>query len=44
MNEHGCVPIVLYLQILKIKSRIIYVCHKNSFFFLKPLKNVKNHS
>ena len=43
MNEHGCVPIVLYLQILKIKSQLIYVYHKNSFF-LKPLKNVQNHS
>lgn len=44
MNKHGCVPIKLYLEMLKFDFHIVYPKTFFSLFFFQPLQAVKNHS
>jgi len=42
-NEHGCVPIKLFLWTMKLEYRI-FICHEDSCFdFFQSFKNVKTY-
>lgn len=38
----GCIPIKLYLWILKLECQITVPCYNPLFFFFQPFKNIKH--